>query len=87
MTKVTAALFKEQGVTVAVISVKSSACLNEAEQRKTLNGVSGFFPEANTVIVWEKPNGQQQFYGRPDIVKFLCNIHPARLPWKEYTFS
>ena len=85
--KVSAAVFTEQNIPVAVIIVKYQACLNAHDQQKTLAGVSGFFQDAHTIIMWERPDRRNQFYGRTDIVNFLSNIHPSRLPWKEYTFS
>lgn len=87
MVKVTAALFIEQNVKIAVVSVKYQSCLNEHDRKQTLNGVSRFFPDANTVIVWETPNRKKEFYGRQDIVNFLSRVHPSRLPWKEYSFA
>lgn len=87
MQKVLAAVFKEQNVKIAVVSVRYQSCHNQQEQQKTLMNASLLFPGVNTVIMWENPDGSIKFLGRPDIVKFLGGVHPSRLPWKEYSFS
>jgi hypothetical protein len=31
--------------------------------------------------------GIATYQGRQDIVRFLSNIHPERIPWRQYTLS
>jgi hypothetical protein len=81
------ALVKEQGVTFGILIVKPHV-LNVPADRDQMVGfgrsVWGAVP-----IVLMKQDGRTvpTYWGRPDIVRFLANIHPGRIPWKRYTVS
>jgi len=43
---------------------------------------------AITVVLMSQDTlGTPSYWGRKDIVNFLRNVHPSRVPWKEYTFK
>ena len=39
------------------------------------------------ILMAQNNRGVPTYDGRSDIVRFLANIHPARIPWKKYTLS
>lgn len=77
------ALIKEQGVAFAIVVVKPSALDYNTEE--TRQGFSQFFPDVPIVLMAQNGRGIPTYHGRPDIVKYLANIHPSRIPFKRYT--
>lgn len=76
------ALVKEQGVTFAVVIVKSYV-LNSTESEQIRNSFSQYFPAGIPIILMvQNTRGIPTYHGRPDIVKFLAKIDHRRLPWK-----
>lgn len=80
------AVVREQGVTFAIVVVRrgllSQHSSNIEEARRSFQPYFLGVP----VILAEQLNGPQfKYNGRPDIVKFLVNVHPANIPWKTYT--
>jgi len=81
MTTWQVALVKEQGVNFAVVLVNDSV-IGSPSQRDDL--VQWWSRELGVPAVLL---GERRFrsFGRSDIVRFLRNIHPARLPWRRMT--
>ena len=79
-----AALTKEQGVSFAVVCVKKSLLNNKIDARKHISRMSSFFGGVPVVLMGQDSRGIPEYYGRTDIVNFLANVHPARLPWRRY---
>ncbi|TFD94317.1 hypothetical protein [Jeotgalibacillus sp. R-1-5s-1] len=76
------ALVKEQGVTFAVVVVKSHA-LNNVHSRDDLKmSYQPYFPGAHIILMAQNSRGVPQYYGKTDIVNFLSRIDHRRLPWK-----
>lgn len=81
------ALVKEQGVTFAIIVVKSSV-LSSSTREETRASFSQFFPTGIPIILMaQNSKGIPTYHGREDIVKFLASIDFRRIPWKKYTIS
>ena len=79
-----AALVRERGVSFAVVSVRSSAVGSESSRQAAVQAFSGEFPGVPIVLMAQEASGRARFWGRPDIVRFLAKVHPARLPWRRY---
>lgn len=76
------ALVKEQGITFAVIVVKSHI-LNDPVSRNDAQGsYQRHFPGVPIILMAQDTRGVPRYYGRNDIVKFLSKINFRRLPWK-----
>ena len=75
------AVIKEQGVTFAIVVVKQSAMHSNPLT------FSRLFPGMPVVLMSQDSHGIPTYRGRPDIVNFLANIDPSRIPWKRYTVS
>jgi hypothetical protein len=87
MIKFQGAVVKEQGVTFAVVIVKMSVLDSITESNDAISGFSRFFPRVPIILMAQDSRGIPKYRGRKDIVEFLANIHPSRIPWKEYTFN
>jgi hypothetical protein len=79
------AVIKEQGVTFAIVIVKSSVLNSRAESESVSNGFRPLFPGLPLILMAQDNRGVPSYYGREDIVNFLANIHISQIPWKEYT--
>lgn len=84
----TGSIIKEQGVTFAIVIVKNSFLNSSSskieEFRNSLLPVFGPIP---IVFASQDSRGAFKYHGRKDIVNFLANIDPSRIPWKEYTIN
>ena len=84
----TGSVIKEQGVTFAIVIVKNSflnsSSSNIEEFRNSLLPVFGPIP---IILASQDSRGTFRYHGRKDIVNFLANIDPSRIPWKEYTIN
>jgi hypothetical protein len=74
------ALVREQGQTFAVLAVKPHAVQSPTERDNLLEAGRGWFG-VRTALLAE--NGRT--WGPPDIVRWLQNIHPSQLPWRQFT--
>ncbi|QNU65964.1 hypothetical protein EHE19_013850 [Ruminiclostridium herbifermentans] len=78
------AKIEEQGVTFAIAVVKPHI-LSSPNKEKIRMWFTSFFGNIPIVLVAQNSRGNFTYYGRHDIVNFLANINPARIPWKRYT--
>jgi hypothetical protein len=81
-TELEGAVIKEQGVTFAIISVKSYVVHNQTEANKAIYSLQMMFKMPVVLVSLE--NGQPYYFGRKDIVKFMSNVEPYRIPWRKY---
>lgn len=80
------AVIKEQGVTFAVVVVKPTV-LNSSNRESVRNEFAGFFPGVPVVLMSQDGKGIPTYHGRRDIVRFLSNVNPRRIPWKRYSMN
>ena len=73
----------EQGVTFAVMLVQEYVVDSPTERDNTLAWATRFFC-VPTVLMTDR---RYRTWGRPDIVNFLTNVHPSRIPWRRYTVA
>ena len=78
------ALIKEQGVTFAIVVVKPHV-LSSTNKEAVRRSFSQYFGNVPTVLMAQDARGIPTYDGRKDIVRFLANVHPSRIPWKHYT--
>lgn len=77
------ALVREQGINFAVVSVKDSVLGNPPSRDNLVKAWSAELGRPAVLIGAQ----QHRLYGRPDIVRFLSNVHPSQLPWRTVTLS
>ena len=78
------ALIKEQGVNFAVVVVKPNVLDTSTTREQTRQGFSQYFPGVPIILMTQNSRGIPTYHGRQDIVNFLVNIHPSRIPFKRY---
>ncbi len=78
------AVILEQGVTFAVIAVKSSVTMYTARMVQIRQELSYFFPNMPIILMSQDSQGNPHYYGRKDIVEFLKSIDVNQIPWKTY---
>lgn len=79
------ALLKEQGVSFAIVVVKPHVLDSSFAIQNARAGLSRFFPGVPIILMTENSRGVPIYQGRTDIVNFLAQVHPSRIPWKTYT--
>ena len=87
--KFTGAYIVEQSVSFAIVLVKSSvtASPNSEQTKEVMASFQPLFPNVPIVLASQNSRGAFTYVGRSDIVKFLADIDPSCIPWKEYTTS
>lgn len=80
-----AALVREQGVTFAVVSVKSSAVASSASRSEAMTAFATRFPGVPIVLMNQDSRGRPTYWGRTDIVRFLAKLPINALPWRRYS--
>jgi hypothetical protein len=81
------AVIKEQGVTFAIVVVKSSVLNNSIEIDETRSSFGPAFPGIPIILMAQDSKGIPTYQGKKDIVDFLASIDISRIPWKKYTIQ
>jgi hypothetical protein len=81
------AVVKEQNVTFAIVVVKPHVLNNTFESENAVTSFSSVFLHMPIILMAQNSRGVPTYRGRQDIVKFLANVHPSRIPWKKYTLN
>jgi hypothetical protein len=79
------AVIKEQGITFAIVIVKPNVLDVSSKCEEVRKGYSRFFPDMPIILMAQNGRGTPTYHGKTDIVKFLANVNPSRIPWKKYT--
>jgi len=78
---------KEQGVTFGIVLVKSYVLNSPSDREEMARLGTSAFGMMPIILAAQDSRGRFTYYGRNDIVKFLSNIDPGRIPWKHYTMN
>lgn len=84
--KVQGALIQEQGVEFAVIVVKQQVIQNSIQGNDMISTWQNCFG-VPVVLMAQDGRGVPKYFGRTDIVKFLCGVSLNAIPWREYTLN
>lgn len=79
------AVIREQGVTFAVVAVKSHVVQNSATANEALGSFSCFFPGLPVVLMGQDGFGRPTYYGRRDIARFMSSVPVRAIPWRRYS--
>jgi hypothetical protein len=77
------AFVREQSVDFAVAAVSDSVLMSKSAREKTARELTVLL-NVPVVLLGEQ---KHRLFGRPDLVRFLKNVHPARLPWRRVTLA
>ncbi len=78
------AKIREQGVTFAIVVVKPYVLTSPSKENVRRDFIP-FFGNIPIILMAQNSRGIPTYDGRSDIVHFLANINPSRIPWKHYT--
>ena len=81
------AVIKEQDVSFAIVVVKEHVLNSSSECNNVRKGFQTIFPGMPIVLMAQNNRGIPRYQGRTDIVNFLANVHPSRIPWKRYNYN
>ncbi len=81
------ALLKEQGITFAIVVVKSHVLNNSLDCDSARRSFSSVFPGVPIILMAQNSRGIPTYQGRTDIVRFLARVNPSRIPWKRYNYT
>jgi hypothetical protein len=87
MQKIQGAVIKEQGVTFAIVIVKSHVLNSQSGSEKTAQAFRPVFPGMPIILMAQDSRGVPTYWGRKDIVNYLANLHISQIPWKEYSIG
>ena len=79
------AVIREQGVTFALVVVKSHVVHNRSEAADTIMAFQPYFPGIPVVLVGQDYRGVPTYFGRQDIARYMSNVPMSAVPWKTYT--
>ena len=81
------AVVTEQGVTFAIVIVKSHILQSSDSCDEARNSFRSLFPGMPIILMAQNSRGIPTYQGRTDIVNFLSRIDFRRIPWKRYTVA
>ncbi len=81
------ALIKEQDVTFGVLLVKPHVLNNPTQREEMRRFGRQFWGRVPIVLAVQDARGVPTYQGRTDLVRFLANINPRRIPWKRWTVA
>lgn len=82
------AVIKEQGVTFAVVIVKSHVIDNHSTaDEMILSFQQQLFGNIPVILMAQNARGIPTYYGRRDISNFLSQVPLHAIPWKQYTIG
>lgn len=85
--QVEGAVIREQGLTFAVVVVKSHIISNHMTATETIDGFGALFPGMPIVLMAQDSGGTPTYFGRTDIANFMASVPVNAIPWKRYTFN
>ena len=80
-------VIKEQGVTFAIIIVKSQVLNSQHDIEDMQMFGSRVFGDMPIILMTQDSRGIPTYYGRKDIVRFLSKVPILRIAWKEYSVA
>jgi hypothetical protein len=85
--QVEGAVLKEQGVTFAIVVVKSHVLNTNGQCEDARSSFRSIFPGVPIILMAQNNQGTPTYQGRRDIVQFLSRVHVSQIPWKRYTIN
>lgn len=87
MSQFEGAVIREQGVTFAIVIVRSSVLQNTSEANDAIQSFQPVFPGMPVVLMAQDSRGRPTYYGRRDISSFMANVPLRAVPWQRYTLN
>jgi hypothetical protein len=81
------AVIEDQGRKFAVVKVTKDIFEVTGRARDRMMAVQQVFPNMPVVLMSKEPESAPNFYGRPDIVRFMMTTPLDGIRWEEYIFD
>lgn len=81
------ALISEQGVTFAIVVVKSHVLNSHHQADEVADRFRPTFPGVPIVLMAQNSRGVPTYRGRRDLVNFLSQVPMQAIPWRRYTLN
>ena len=81
------AVVKEQGVKFAIVAVKHNVAQDSSENQEAVNAYRHIFPDMPIILLGRDSQGKSAYYGAEELVNFLVNVDPQRIPWRQYIIT
>ncbi|GAB6153558.1 hypothetical protein JCM17380_23080 [Desulfosporosinus burensis] len=81
------AIVKEQDITFAIVVVKPHIIQSNSEIQEARNAYSHVFPGMPIILMGKDSQGNATYNGKKEIVNFLAQIDPGRIPWRRYIIT
>jgi hypothetical protein len=81
------AVIREQGVTFAIVVVKSHVVQDRFQASQAISDFQPYFPGLPIVLVALDYRGVPTYFGRSDIARYMASVPMSDIPWKTYTVS
>ncbi|AFM40939.1 hypothetical protein Desaci_1962 [Desulfosporosinus acidiphilus SJ4] len=85
--QITGAVVNEQGLKFAIVVVNHDVVQNISENEKALDAYRYLFPDMPIILLGHDWQGKSAYYGQKDLVDFLAQIDPQRIPWRRYVIA
>ena len=80
------AFIKIQDVSFGIIETNYAILSNSAKANGFIKNFAFIFPNYPIVLLAYNEALKPVYYGKPELVKLLVNIHPSQIPWKRYHY-
>lgn len=81
------AIVKEQDITFAIVVVKPHIIQSRSETKEARNAYSHVFPDMPIILMGKDSQGKATYNGQKEIVRFLAQTDPRRIPWRRYIIT
>ncbi|KUO75295.1 MAG: hypothetical protein APF81_17570 [Desulfosporosinus sp. BRH_c37] len=81
------AIVKDQGITFAIVIVKDETIQNTSKSKEAMDAYRHIFPDMPIILLGRDSQGKSTYCGPKDMVNFLANVDPNRIPWRRYIIT
>ena len=81
------AVVKEQGVRFAIVVVKDDIIQDISKSQEAITAYRHVFPGMPIILLGRDSQGKSTYCGPEDIVNFLAEVDPERIPWRRYVIT
>ncbi|MDQ7095632.1 hypothetical protein REC12_18745 [Desulfosporosinus sp. PR] len=81
------AIVNDQGIKYAIVVVNHDVVQHINKNEEALNAYRHIFPDMPIILLGKDWQGKSAYYGPKEIVNYLAEIDPHRIPWRRYVIA
>ncbi|WP_088226747.1 hypothetical protein [Desulfosporosinus sp. FKB] len=85
--QITGSVVNDQGVKYAIVLVDHDVVQNISQNEEAINAYRHLFPGMPIILLGRDWQGKSTYYGQKDIVDYISQIDPQRIPWRRYVIA